>query len=215
MRLLSPHASSLQQARIQEKSNVLLRKLVSWFEIQAIYIPAVATLRSQPSQVERFDILDFPVTRIEIWLPSAIGDKVYWDQRLGEYEWLLREAQARDSLETLRQNLRLHDFLKKKKRDWARGVRQNTRSQALIDQANAKIAATATKYRVAYMALHQLAPILNKGLSWTSKLRELRESDIVGLPAKGWGEGRRTLSWIWMMTGVTDETSTPQLVDGM
>ncbi|KIL54859.1 hypothetical protein M378DRAFT_91785, partial [Amanita muscaria Koide BX008] len=201
------------QAQSQEKLNILYRKLISWFEIQAIYIPAVATLRAQPSPTERFDIPDISITNMELWLPSSIGYKVHCDQRLGEYEWLLREAQARDSLEGLRQNLRLRDFLQKRKKDWACGVRQNTRSQALINQANTKIAASAAKYRVARIALGQLAPILNKGFLWTSELRELKETNIEGLPAEGWGEGRRTLSWIWMTVGITDESSPPQLID--
>ncbi|KAM6490840.1 hypothetical protein JOM56_013709 [Amanita muscaria] len=210
---LGPHATPLQQAQSQEKLNILYRKLISWFEIQAIYIPAVATLRAQPSPTERFDIPDISITNMELWLPSSIGYRVHCDQRLGEYEWLLQEAQARDSLKGLRQNLRLRDFLQKRKKDWARGVCQNTRSQALINQANTKIAASAAKYCVARIALGQLAPILNKGFLWTSELHELKETDIEGLPVEGWGEGRRTLSWIWMTVGITDESSPPQLID--
>ncbi|KIL55356.1 hypothetical protein M378DRAFT_182256 [Amanita muscaria Koide BX008] len=213
---LGPHATSLQQAQCQEKLNILYRKLIAWFEIQAIYIPAVATLRAQPSQAERFDIPNMiSIANMEVWIPSSIGNKVHCDQHLGEYEWLLREAQAHDSLESLRQNLRLRDFLQKRKKDWARGVRQNTRSQALINQANTKIAASAAKYRVARIALGQLAPILNKGSSWMSGLCKLRESDIEGLPAEGWGEGWRTLSWIWMIAGITNESSPPQLIDAL
>ncbi|KAF8326255.1 hypothetical protein F5887DRAFT_900090 [Amanita rubescens] len=199
---LSQHATPLQKAQFHEKLNTYYRKLLNWFEVQVIYIPAVATLRSPPSQNDRFDIHDIPMLTTDLWLPSGIGSRVPWDRDLGEYEWSMRMAQAYDALENLRQNLFMRDFLCKKKKDWSRGVRENTRSQTLIDRARAKVTANAAKYRIARISLGQLAPFLNKDYSWASKLRELSESDIEGLPAEGWGEGQRRLSWIWIMTGV-------------
>ena len=82
-------------------------------------------------------------------LPSSLGKIIPWDKQLGEYEWKLREAQARDALQGLRQNLRLRDFLIKKKKDWAKGVRENTRSNTVISQSIKKIDLFKTKYRVA------------------------------------------------------------------
>jgi hypothetical protein len=125
-------------------------------------------------------------------------------------------AQAKDALDDLRQNLYLRDFLWKKKKDWSRGVRENTRSQALIDRACAKVATCATKYRLARTAISQLAPFLDKGDSWASELRELLGSDIEGLPAEGWGEGWRRLSWIWVTAGVGagDGSQLQPLADG-
>ncbi|KAF8341780.1 hypothetical protein F5887DRAFT_1076370 [Amanita rubescens] len=215
---LGIHATSLQKAQIQEKLNTLYRKLVNWSEVQSIYIPAVATLRSlQLSQCESFDIPDIPIVNMDIWLPSNIGNKVHWDRSLGKYEWSLRVAQAKDSLEELRQNIYLRDFLLKKKKDWSRGVRQNTRSQTLIDRAKTKVIACAAKYRIARIALGQLAPILDNDDSWATELRDLSESDIEGLPAEGWGEGRRRLSWIWVVAGVGagDGTHSQPLADGL
>lgn len=148
-------------------------------------------------------------------LPSSLGRIIPWDKRLGEYEWQLRTAQARDALHALRQNLRLRDFLVKRKKDWARGVRENTRSQTIISQTQDKITACATKYRVARHALSELEQILGKETLWKGEFRLLTDGDIQGLPREGLGEGKRTLSWIWMASGVSDNAAeSPQLDDG-
>ena len=215
---LGPHATALQQAQIQEKKNVFYRKVVSWQEIQPLYIPAVTVLRMAASREpdDPLDVPDVSIDRLTLLLPSNIGEKVPWNKQLGEYEWDLREAQARDSLDKVRQNLRLRDFLLKKKKDWSRGVRENTRSQTAIAQATNKVTAFATKYRVARVALGILAPLLGKEDAWNSEFPILHDDDIKGLPAEGWGEGTRKLSWIWMSRGVSDpDTDEPQLIDGL
>ena len=216
---LSDHATSLQKAQVLEKLNTFYRKLLNWFEVQVIYIPAVATLRlALPSPSEPLDIRDINISATDLWLPSGIGSRVPWDKSLGDYEWLLRVAQAKDALEDLRQNLYLRDFLWKKKKEVSRGIRENTRSQALIERASAKVTASAAKYRIARAALSQLAPFLSKDFSWASEMRELSESDVEGLPAEGWGEGRKRLSWIWVAVGMGpsgDGSQLQPLADGI
>jgi hypothetical protein len=169
----------------------------------------------QPQLSEYLDDLDLAVPSAELWLPSKIGSRVHWDRQLGEQEWLLRQAQARDALGTLRQNLQLRDFLINQKKKWSRGVRENTRSQTVIEQASKKISASKIKYSTARIALSCLAPFLNKDGSWSLEFRELQESDIQGLPADGLGEGQRSLSWIWTAPGVArDQSAQPQFNDG-
>ena len=151
-------------------------------------------------------------------LPSSLGKIIPWDKRLGDYEWKLHEAQARDALQGLWQNLCLRNFLTKKKKDWARGVRENTRSNTVISQSIKKIDFFKSKYRVAHDALTKLAPLLEKGDSWRSEFRALNDGDVTGLPAEGLCEGWKSLSWIWMTQGVfaTDtQAQEHQLVDGM
>jgi hypothetical protein len=205
---LGPHATSLQKAQIQEKKNTFFRKLASWQEVQAFYLPTVATLRNK----------DKDVYRVELFLPSQIRNSLNWDDRLrqlGEYEWTLRQAQAQDSLNKMRDLLRLRDFLIKKKKNWSRGVQQNTRSQSEINKAEKKIQACTVKYRAAHSALCVLAEILKKGNTWSMKFQQLKNDHVKGLPAEGWGEGTRTLSWIWMAPGVVNpEMNKPQLIDG-
>ena len=167
---------------------------------------------------EKDDENDPTLFRVEFFLPSQIENSLNWDDRLfrlGEYEWMLREAQAQDSLTKLRDLLRLRDFLIKKKKNWSRGVQQNTRSQSEINKAEKKIRACTAKYRAAHSALCVLAQILVKGDSWSMEFQQLKDDHIKGLPVEGWGEGTRTLSWIWMAPGVVNpEMNKPQLIDG-
>ena len=210
---LGLHATSLQKAQILEKKNAFFRKVASWQEIQTFYLPTVATLRNADKENDQ------TLYRVELFLPSQINDSLHWDnrlRRLGEYEWMLRQAQAQDSLNKMRDLLRLRDFLRKKKKDWSQGVHENTRSQAQIDKAEKKIRACAVRYRAAHSALGVLAKILEKENGWTMDIRQLDDDHIKGLPIEGWGEGTRTLSWIWMAPGVipNSDTDKPQLIDG-
>jgi hypothetical protein len=206
----------LQKAQVQEKKNTFFRKLASWQEVQAFYLPSVATLRNK----EKDDEIDPTLFRVRFFLPSQIKNSLNWDDRLcqlGEYEWMLRQAQAQDSLSKLRDLLCLRDFLIKKKKNWSRGVQQNTRSQSEINKAEKKIRACTAKYRSAYSALCVLAQILGKGNSWSVEFQQLKDDHIKGLPADGLGEGTRMLSWIWMAPGVVNvnpEMNKPQLIDG-
>ena len=213
---------------VPRKENAHYRKVRLWQETQALYIPAVNTLRIQNNGPES-DLGSFDATNVssdssdtdatvnsELLLPSAIGNRIPWDKRLGEYEWLLRDAQAHDSLHKLRANLRLKGYLLKEKKKSARGVRQNTRSQTQINNAVKKVKTAAIKYRVARKALVTLAPILGKDDKWCSELQILRDDDICGLPVEGLGEGTRTLSWIWTSCPISsDEAAEPQMVDGL
>jgi hypothetical protein len=211
---LSKHATSLQRARLEEKKNILHRKIIAWQEIHAHYIPAIFTIRHPSSLSQVSETVDLTLD-----LPSSLGKRIPWDKQLGEYEWKLREAQARDALQGLQQNLRLRDFLIKKKKDWAKGVRENTRSNTVISQAIKKIEISKTKYRVARSALKDLAPLLEKGEGWILEFRVLHDGDVVGLPATGLGEGWRSLSWIWITQGTVATLTNPgaqdhQLADG-
>jgi hypothetical protein len=184
---LGEHATALQRAQCQEKKNAHYRKVKLWQETQTLYIPAVNTLWIQNNDPGSID------ASLELLLPSAIGTRIPWDKRLGEYEWLLRDAQAHDALHKLRDSLRLKDYLLKSKKKSSRGVRQNTCSQTQINNAMKKIKTAAVKYRVARKALISLTPILGKDDKWCSELQVLEDNDIRGLPVAGLGEGTRTL----------------------
>ena len=41
---LSQHSTLLQCARLEERQNILHRKIISWQEIQAHYIPTIFTI---------------------------------------------------------------------------------------------------------------------------------------------------------------------------
>ena len=88
-------------------------------------------------------------------------------------------------------------------------------SQSKINKAQKKIQACTTKYRAAHLALHILAEILEKGSTWSMEFWQLNDDDVRALPTDGWGEGTRTLSWIWIAPEVDNpEMNKPQLIDG-
>ena len=106
-------------------------------------------------------------------------------------------------------------ILIKKKKNWSRGVQQNTWSQSEINKAEKKIKACTAKYHSAHSALCVLGQILGKGNSWRTEFQELKDDHVKSLPAEGWGKGTRAVSWIWMAPGVVNtEMNRPQLIDG-
>jgi hypothetical protein len=132
-----------------------------------------------------------------------LGTSLPCDEKLQEYEWQLRYAQASGALDTVRSRLRLRSALYKHKDRFVRGQKANTRSRSKIDQVDASIASAAESYKVARTALTILSPILRKDATWQDQFRRLNNEDIRGLSvgADGDSEGRRTISWIWVVQG--------------
>ncbi|KAG2029344.1 hypothetical protein BDR03DRAFT_1018510 [Suillus americanus] len=83
----------------------------------------------------------------------------------------------------------------------------NTRAQNALSRVEARATAAADKYRAAHTALSSLAHVLGK-VGWDHKYKVLaRKDDIHGMsvPKRGESEGRRQLSWIWLVEGVGDD----------
>lgn len=91
--------------------------------------------------------------------------------------------------------------------NWIRGQSANTRAQNALSRVEARTVAAAEKYRVAHAALFALAPVLGK-VGWNVIFWSLNNKDDVrGMtaPKKGESEGRRQLSWIWLVEGVGED----------
>ncbi|KAF8119148.1 hypothetical protein EV363DRAFT_1464379 [Boletus edulis] len=119
-----------------------------------------------------------------LWLPSALQRQVLCDVKLEEIERKLRIGQAYDALEELGQALR-------------------SRSYMLRFKADARISASAAKYRAAYSALSALSPLLSK-VGWQHAFRCLQDDGIRSMDEGAEerpSEGRRRLSWIWTACG--------------
>jgi len=91
----------------------------------------------------------------------ASGLEVTCDNRLLQIELELRRAQADDSLQELRDALRLRSHVLQDKGRFQNGQRRNTRAQARLKGMNDKVNVAATKYRVAHNAIVFLAKALN------------------------------------------------------
>lgn len=184
-----------QDAEIQERQNVLRRRIISWLEIRKVYIPNDAIAENESS-------VDHPNTTppesMPLGLPSAMplvlrGSSCLFD--LPELERRLRLAQADDALSDLRKQLRVRmGLLRYKTTQIGPSQRMATRSRALIKRFAEKTDRCAERYRASRSAL--LA--LNPDGDWQTRLRDLKDDDIKS-PGKGddEAEGTREISWIW------------------
>ncbi|KAF8442225.1 hypothetical protein L210DRAFT_3397494 [Boletus edulis BED1] len=201
------HGTEHQKMRLQQRTNSLLRRIETWVSVQMLYMPAVASLRvrgaADPAMAPKPQ--DLPLL-----LPSALHRQVPCDGRLEEIEWRLRFGQAHDALEELRQALHSRTYMLRFKDRFLRGQGANTRARNCLRSVDVKVNGAAAKYRAAHNALLELSPLLGKD-GWKGTLRRLENNDIRSMTEgtdERSSEGRRRLSWIWIMCGYTEGTST-------
>ncbi|KAG2089640.1 hypothetical protein BD769DRAFT_1632141 [Suillus cothurnatus] len=102
------------------------------------------------------------------------------------------------------QSLHLRDYMYTFKRDWIHGQIANTHVQNALSRVESRAMAAADKYRA---ALSDLAHVLPKD-GWDHRYKVLdKKTDVHGMsvPKQGESEGRRQLSWIWLVEGVGDD----------
>ncbi|KAG1846540.1 hypothetical protein F4604DRAFT_1688355 [Suillus subluteus] len=155
------HATNNQLSTIQQRINASRHRIEQWIQIQTLYIPSVARIRAESAGTANTVMAEEPAHAINLWMPSAV-------------------VKAHDALHELRQHLRLKRHLTGFKKNWLTGQRVHTRSHAVIDTVQAKIAVTATKYQVAWKALDALADSLLH-LDWQIEFPKLKEQDIRGM----------------------------------
>jgi hypothetical protein len=171
-------------------------------------------------------------TSIHLYLPSAVKQRAGCTTQLRDYEFRLRQAQAFDALNEIRQGLRLRSQLWKFKTSFERGQRPNTRARGVIERCNHKIKLAAAKYHAAYSALRSLDKYVDV-VGWDIQLRKLEDKDIREMsedvrdmdpkerkkleniekkrkrdqrPSLVLSEGRKEISWIWKTWGVAADT---------
>jgi len=157
-----------------------------------------------------------PVEDIPLFLPSQINGRALCPRPFNMIKFRLREGQAHDALNDLRQGLRLRAYMLKFKDRFLRGQGANTRARNCLKALDTKLNAAATRYRVAYHALSTLGPLLGQ-VGWKGQLRPLADDDICALSI-GYdlcpGEGRRRVSWIWRICGYSEQATDNESDDG-
>ena len=176
-------------ADIEEKRNLLRRRIQNWIEVRNVYVPALADDRESnaPTAPELIPL------KLPSSMTPALRSTCY--QGLADIERRLRLAQAEDALYDLRKQLRITLGLSLyKTMQVGPSQRAGTRARALISRFREKTMRCADRYRSAYSAL----TALDSGGEWSQRLRQLADADIRP-PRKGddEAEGTRTLSWIW------------------
>lgn len=160
---------------------------------------------------------------------------------LAEVEARIRQALACDNLHDLRQHLLTRTFLNKWRVKNVSGQRTGTRARSLQHVIDMKVADAKTRYRRSRAALlalrgkgswethlQELQDDDVRGLNerlMTEREKIQREQRITsgnqvdhdalnGVPVEGTlGDGKRSLSWIWIQFQGADENS-PEMVEG-
>ncbi|KAJ7063016.1 hypothetical protein B0H15DRAFT_794725 [Mycena belliarum] len=210
------------------KRRTLLRVRIDGFRrLQLTYMPKLRRYMTA-SQRAIWDAGDREPEATRLFMPSDLGTTAARDKAcargLDGVEARLREAEAAEALDQLRQGLRTRTATTIfKVRNWS-GQRALTRGQGILRQINIKIHAAKLRYRYARQAILKL-----KGHGeWEKRLQVLMDDDVRGLserslteeeraernqlvaaggvPEEGGtsamgnvirGESHRTLSWIW------------------
>ncbi|KIM60068.1 hypothetical protein SCLCIDRAFT_26859 [Scleroderma citrinum Foug A] len=202
-----------QQARVQQRSNLLMRRIEAWQQIQVLFMPGVSTLRKEWSELTN---RPHSPDNVPLFLPSQMTGKAGCPHVLNMVEFQLREGQAHDSLNNLHQGLRSCTYILKFKDWFLQGQGENTQAQNCLKLLDAKIDAAATRYCIAYHALCTLGPLLGQ-VGWRDELRPLADEDVCGL-MNGYdlhpGEGRCQISWIWRVCGYSEQATENESDDG-
>lgn len=215
----------------------MYRKIKGWTDIQQLYMPEVSVLRVRGEREVADSANEIPSYDIALHLPSSLPLRMRTSQKLFEYEFRLRTAQAYEALDEIRGHLRLRTHMYQYKDRNIVGQRANTRSRTLLSRVQVKVNASAKKYTCARNALTALAERTGT-VGWDTQLRELSDEDIraftddtekerekkgKNLPGKkgkdarkkALGEGHKMLSWIWKVVGIRDDGDDAGVQEGM
>lgn len=228
---LDNSATSLQRAKIQEQKNALQRKITAWTAVQHLYMPEVSTLRTRENLARSDDAPIVEPYDFKLYLPSTLPTNVLCSPQLREYEFKLREAQAFEALEDIRQALRLRTYMYKYKDRQVSGQSANTRCQNLLKRVHKRVDAAKVTYQNARKALAKLAPRLGE-VGWMARLLPLNDEYVRPLrdmepdqqkkskrqkeadKKRKKGEGYIDLSWIWKVVGVSGDEGDESLQEG-
>ncbi|KZT31902.1 hypothetical protein SISSUDRAFT_994602, partial [Sistotremastrum suecicum HHB10207 ss-3] len=214
---LSRNAPAAQRADLKEKQTSLGRRIKSWQQVQDTHLPILIAHRqslSSPlseSTATSSDPAPPPANSIPspadvpLLLPSSLPPHLRASPSVKPFvkiERQLRIAQAQDSLNMLRRQLRTTTNLWNYKKTQVTGQRGNTRARSLIEQFKFKTDLCVHRYCRAYKALLVLDPE-DPQREWRPVYLELRPGDVKGPgrdPELDPSEGRHEPSWIWRVS---------------
>ncbi|KZP08329.1 hypothetical protein FIBSPDRAFT_914302 [Athelia psychrophila] len=200
---LDASATALQLAKMQEHKNGLYRKLKTWTDIQQLYMPEVFVLRAREERAGAESTREVPSHDIALHLPSSLPLQTPASQKLVEYEFWLRMAQAFKALEEIHRHLHLRTHMYRYKDRHVVGQRANTRSRNLLSRVQTKDT-----------QLQELSDEDIRAFTDDSEKEQERKGrktaqgkrgNAAQKKAQALGEGHKTLSWIWKVVGVRDE----------
>lgn len=178
-------------------------------------MPEVAAVRARTDRDASDTTAEIAIYNTPLYLPSSLPQSTPCNIKLQQYEFKLREAQAYEALDELRQHLRLQTHMWKFKDRHVVGQRANTRQQNLINRVDQKVKASVSKYRRARDALSKLADRVGE-ISWRGRLLRLQDEDVRRLNEGQLGEsqGKKKMSWIWQVQGVSEHSEDEGIQEG-
>ncbi|KAJ7160849.1 hypothetical protein C8R46DRAFT_904941, partial [Mycena filopes] len=225
----------------------VLKRIHKFRQLQLVYMPA---LRGFLSDRER-QVLDGngeqSAEATRLFMPSELGDEGNRRRAcavgLIEVESRMREGEAGEALEVVRQGLRARTMTNRFRIKNYTGQGALTRGQGILRQINIKVHLAKVHYRYARAALL----VLRGHGVWEERLKVLKDEDVRALneravaaeeEARGErlddlaealarpaglvvaqglaaGEGSHTLSWIWYNIGVTADEDDPKLHEAL
>ncbi|KAJ7430891.1 hypothetical protein B0H11DRAFT_2262792 [Mycena galericulata] len=215
-----------RESKVNEHRVAFMAKLRRFRDLQRVYTPgAIRALLAEEARRDP-DAAPPKAEHVHLYLPSALSaeERLNGCQRgLPDMEARLREAQCSDALIDIRAALHAKSHLISFKNENVTGQIQSTRSQTLISQVGARVAAYHRKYSDARHAL-----IVLKGAAHAPHFRKMRTSDLTldaeekesdaksreklakigtgkqGRAARNGASAKRLLSWIWTARGALD-----------
>ncbi|KAJ7220366.1 hypothetical protein C8J57DRAFT_1536840 [Mycena rebaudengoi] len=224
---------------------LLLKHIQKFRALQLVYMPgAQGWLTDAQKQVFDGNGEQLPeATRL--FMPSEFSDTTTRGRvcasGLGELEAHMREGEALESLEAVRHGLRSQTMTNRFNIRNYTGQGALRRGQNVLREINIKIHLAKVQYRYARSALL----VLRGHGTWEERLQVLHDDDVRALNERAlteaekanvelWaqlgavieggvavaavvaaGEGSQTLSWIWMMIGVTEDGPSGKLDDAL
>lgn len=227
IRAMGAHRTTTQELDILRRRTTLRARIKGFRKLQQIYMPNVRRHLTRSQRVEWDADRKEPET-IRLFMPSDLATKELREKAcavgLDGVEARLRDGEAEEALDSLRDGLRTRTATTRfKVRNWS-GQRALTRGQGILRLINLKIHGAKLRYRYARQALRKL-----KGHgAWEERLQVLTEDDVRALNERALtdeekaererlreagevieeggvalagdvvsGETHRSLSWIW------------------
>ncbi|KAF9072844.1 hypothetical protein BDP27DRAFT_1216848, partial [Rhodocollybia butyracea] len=180
LKISSPFTPA-QTLTIQKQQTVILRHIQQFCGLQATFMPRLQDFLT-PSQRHNLDDPDTDKPeRIKLFMPSELANQAARSTacagKIWEQEGELRQGEAIDALNAVRQGLRARTLTNNFKLKNITGQKHNTRAQGVLRHIDLNINSNKIRYRFARNALFRL---WGHG-DWEKQLQILKDGDVRGL----------------------------------
>ncbi|KAJ7019395.1 hypothetical protein C8F04DRAFT_1214342 [Mycena alexandri] len=199
--------TTTQELDFVKRKTALTKRIKRFRRLQLTYMPELRKVWEEKGRRAEM---------VKLFVPSELGTvtrQAACEKGLDGIEEEMREAELQESLDDIRDALRIRTMANRFRRRNTTGQAALTRGQGLLRQISVRIHKAKLRYRYARNALLRLR---GHG-SWEATYRTLAEEDIRGggvavAGVVAAGEGSHTMSWIWRSTKLGGEE---ELVDAL